>query len=340
MTAGAGRPAPFDLDLLRAEPGLAAWLHVLEQVPEADDLDLPAGPDLVDALLALAVPHEDVAGALAARPRPGTDAEWLVRRTASVLLAGLGDLDTHPVPPAYPHLHDDLRWLPLLAVVAAAPATRRWWAGRGVGDDVVRATLADVGRHMTHTRRRHGHGGLCVNTDWLALHVRGRIVQLGRLQWERYRLGRTNSADIAGDGFPVGPGDLGVGVHVPDYCGPFTPQDCDASTARAVRFHAEHLPGDDLRVATCHSWLLDPALDDLLAPTSNTAAFRRRFRVVPRTVTDDQAVVEFVFGRRLDDPADLDALPRRTSLERAVGDHLRAGRHWHGGLGWFAWPPT
>lgn len=336
MTAAVGRPAPFALDLLRSRPDLAAWLHVLEQLPEVSDVELPAGHDLVDALLDLAVPHEDVAGALAARPARGSDADWLVRRTASALLAGLGTLEDHPVPPAYPHLHGDLRWLPLLAVVAAVPRTRRWWAARGVGEDVVRATLADVGRHMTHTRRRHGHGGLCVNADWLALHVRGRIVQLGRLQWERTVLGPADAADVTAGGLPVGPGDHGVGVHVPDYCGPLTPGDCDDSTRRAVRFLAEHLPEDDVRVATCHSWLLDPALGDLVAPTSNVAAFGRRFRVVPRTVTDDQAVVEFVFGAR----EDLDALPRRTSLERVVGDHLRAGRHWHGGFGWYPWPPA
>jgi len=337
VTTAVGRPAPFTLDLLRARPDLAAWLDVLERVPEADDVDLPTGHDLVDALLDLAVPHQDLADALAARPAAGSDADRLVRRTASVLLAGLGTLDEHPVPPDYPHLHDDLRWLPLLAVVAAAPHTRRWWAARGVGDDVARATLADVGRQMTHTRRRHGHGGLCVNASWLALHVRGRLVQLGRLQWERARLGTTTAQDLTAGGLPVGPGDLGLGMHIPDYCGPFTPRDCDTSTSRAVRFFADHLPEDDVRVATGHSWLLDPALVDLVAPTSNLAAFRHRFHVVARTVTDDQAVVEFVFGRRQDD---LGTLPRRTSLERAVGDHLRAGRHWHGGVGWHRWPPA
>ncbi len=130
-------------------------------------------------------------------------------------------------------------------------------------------------------------------------------------------------------------GDHSLGVHIPDYCGPFTPQDCDTSIVRAVRFFATHLPDEDVRVATCHSWLLDPALGDLVRPDSNIAAFRRRFHLVDRATSDDQAVVEFVFGRREDD---LDALPRRTSLERAVGDHLRAGRHWTGGVGWFRWP--
>ena len=54
-------------------------------------------------------------------------------------------------------------------------------------------------------------------------------------------------------------------------------------------------------------------------------------------MTDEKAVVEFVYGRR---EPDLGALQRRTSLERAVADHLRAGGHWRGGLGWFPWPPT
>ncbi len=325
----------FDLDLLRGDPALAGWLAALTAV-DPTDVPLPQGHDLVDALLDLAVPHADVAAALAARPDPGTDAAWLVERTASVLLLGLGNLDPHPVPPEYPHLHDVLRWVPLLATVAAVPHTRRWWAARGVGDDVVRATLADVGRHVTHTRRRHGHGGLCANADWLALHVRGRIVQLGRLQWERTLLSTDDARDITAQGLEVAAAEQALGCHVPDHCGPFTPAGCDDSTARAVRFLAEAFPDESPRLATCHSWLLDPALDDLLAPSSNIAAFRRRFRHVNRTVTDDQAVVEFVFGRREEH---LDALPQRTTLERAVVGHLRSGGHWTGGLGWHRWPP-
>lgn len=327
---------PFDLDLLRDDPALAGWLAALTAVEPAD-VPLPQGHDLVDALLDLAVPHAEVAEALAAVPAPGSDAAWLVERTASVLLLGLGNLDPHPVPPEYPHRHEVLRWVPLLATVAAAPHTRRWWAARGVGDDVVRATLADVGRHVTHTRRRHGHGGLCANADWLALHVRGRIVQLGRLQWERMLLSADDAAGITAQGLEVAAGEQALGCHVPDYCGPFTPAGCDDSTARAVRFLAQAFPDEAPRLATCHSWLLDPALGDLLPPGSNIASFRRRFSVVPRTVTDDRAVVQFVFGRPEED---LDALPQGTTLERAVVGHLRDGGHWTGGLGWHPWPPA
>jgi hypothetical protein len=188
---------------------------------------------------------------------------------------------------------------------------------------------------VTHVRRRHGHGGLCVNADWLALHARGRIVQLGRLQWERLLLPADEAAAIAADGGSVRAGDHAVALHVPDYCGPVTPAGCDASTARARDFLAAHLADERVTVAVCRSWLFDPALE-AIAPTSNIAAFRARFAHLDRAVADDDDVVEFVFGRREDD---LDALPQRTALERLVVAHLRAGGHWRGGVGWHPWPP-
>jgi hypothetical protein len=50
-----------------------------------------------------------------------------------------------------------------------------------------------------------------------------------------------------------------------------------------------------------------------------------------RTEPDDEAVLRYVFGRVV---PRLDELPRRTSLERAVVDHLRSGGHWYGARGW------
>lgn len=45
----------------------------------------------------------------------------------------------------------------------------------------------------------------------------------------------------------------------------------------------------------------------------------------------DTEPVRFVFGDPDLPPA---GLPRRTSVERAVGDHLRAGGHWYVEHGW------
>ncbi|MBI3971100.1 MAG: hypothetical protein HY332_07400, partial [Chloroflexi bacterium] len=46
------------------------------------------------------------------------------------------------------------------------------------------------------------------------------------------------------------------------------------------------------------------------------------------------SILRFDFGRTTPALDRLDALPRRTTLERAIVRHLKAGRHWHGGAGW------
>ncbi len=87
-------------------------------------------------------------------------------------------------------------------------------------------------------------------------------------------------------------------------------------------------------MAVCRSWLLDPQLRRYLPADSNIVRFQERFRIVhEETRADDGLPVGFVFG---DPGLPVADLPRRTAVERAVGDHLRAGGHWYGGHGWFA----
>jgi hypothetical protein len=44
----------------------------------------------------------------------------------------------------------------------------------------------------------------------------------------------------------------------------------------------------------------------------------------------DRTPIRFVFG---DPELPVETLPRRTRLERAIADHLLAGRHWYMGTG-------
>ncbi|TMG50253.1 MAG: hypothetical protein E6H89_11275 [Chloroflexi bacterium] len=81
----------------------------------------------------------------------------------------------------------------------------------------------------------------------------------------------------------------------------------------------------------CTSWLLDPQLAEYLAPDSNIVRFGRRFTLVGDGYDGDADVLRFVFHRiapRIDD------LPQRTTLERAIVAHLRAGSHWRNRTGW------
>lgn len=297
---------------------------------------LPDADALADVLLDLTVPHEDIGALLALRRGMTADPERrdLLEAAVGALVADMGEAGGRPPAPRQPTAPEAVaRYFPVYALVAALPAVRAYHRGLGVSEEISRRTLADLGRQLAVHRRRHGTGGLAT-PGWLALHFRGEIYQLGRLQFQRGRLGDRMGAAVREAGLPYGPGDRCLDVHIPDFLGPLTPETCDRSFELAGAFFARHFPDEAYGVAVCESWLLDPQLAGYLPADSNIVRFQRRFTSgYELTENYDRGPLEFVFG----DPAlPVATLPRRTTLERAVGDHLRAGLHWYGGHGWLA----
>jgi hypothetical protein len=192
-------------------------------------------------------------------------------------------------------------WLHVRMFLGALAHARELHRTRGVGDDVSWATLSDLGRHAAIDRQLHGSRGLR-NARWISLHFTGGIYELGRLQFE--------------------PRGRELSIHIPA-TGPLAPDVCTESLARATAFFEQ-------REAFCTSWLLDPALADYLPGDSNIVRFQRRFRLVDPGQEAGDDVLRFVF-RRLD--AELDELPQRTSLERAIVAHIRAGARWRSPTG-------
>ena len=117
---------------------------------------------------------------------------------------------------------------------------------------------------------------------------------------------------------------------------PMTPEAVAASLDEARAFFPRHFPDERYTAFACGSWLLDPQLSEYLPGDSNIVRFQRRFELEPYEATagpdGDVEALRFVF-RTLTTP--LDQLPRRTVLERAIVDHLKAGRHWHWRVGRF-----
>jgi hypothetical protein len=191
-----------------------------------------------------------------------------------------------------------------LALVDVALAYHR---EHGIAEAVSWATLADLGRNLAIDRRMRRQGWP-VMQSWLTLHARGAVYELGRLQCDR--------------------GGTAIGLHIPE-SGPLTPAAVDDSLDRARAFFPRHFPDEHYTAFSCGSWLLDPQLREYLPPDSNIVRFQQRFElepyVAPEGLDGDAEVLRFVF-RTLTTP--LDQLPRRTVLQRAVVDHLRAGRHW------------
>lgn len=334
------RVVPGILDVLRRDERCAAWLESLEalDVGNLPDAPLPSGAAYDDALAWLAVPSDDrsTMQELHAILADSPDLEWLRARAVASLLAAMDVVASPHGFPVWPAETGELgRFFYVFVYASVLPETRKLFARRGISEEIQRATMADIGRNMLVHRKRHGTHGLAA-PDWLMLHARGMIYQLGRLQFERARLGSRTGTTIQESGFPGRTGDPTLSIHIPDFMGSMSPEACDASFAQAAAFFPAHFPDEAVQTAVCNSWLLDTQLRDYLPAASNTIAFQRRFRHIRQGEWANDGPLRFVFG-----PVDwpLEDYPQDTSIQRAVVNHLKAGGSWHGGMGWMEFPP-
>jgi hypothetical protein len=333
--------------------GGARWAEGLEAIgPPQVDVALPEGEAARQLLERLQVDPADAVDLLSSIPSREQTPEWwwLLERSVQRLTSAMGDPsephggwpDWVASKPAVP-LHR--RCFMAYVFLATVPHTRAWHLARGISDDVSWASLVDLGRHMAVHRRAYGSAGVDA-AWWLSLCLRGEAFDFGRLQFNYFSLGYGDetppwygweaAADL-GDGFRRN--DACIGVHIPE-SGPMTPAACDESFRLAAEFFDRHfpVPQQGRRLATCWSWLLDDQLAAWLPEESNIMRFQQRFELVPGSAGGDNSALSFVFRKDL--PREgvtsefLDSLSARTTLERALVSHLRAGGEWRSRTGW------
>jgi GNAT-like C-terminal domain/N-acyltransferase N-terminal domain len=262
-------------------------------------------PDLADAV---SVAHAAVSAGdsrtvdhLVARLRPGIGD-----------LDGRVDLDPWAVPEAYADGYTR-GVLPMLALIVSADEVVAWQRSRGIPADVGWAALADLGQQVWVHRQTYGSFGLHTE-GWLRLVWSGALYWLGRLQFNLQR------------DHPHHPDEWVLSTHIPE-TGPLSPETVDASLSCAARFFARHFADYPTTDFHCCSWLLDPQLIAGLPAASNLAQFGRRWRLYGEPMPGNADALFFTFHRR--GQVDLESLPRDTTLQRLIIDHLRAGQSWH-----------
>ncbi|MBM4267782.1 MAG: acyltransferase [Deltaproteobacteria bacterium] len=239
----------------------------------------------------------------------------------------------------WPMLPDALgassRMFYLLVLVSALPHVRAEHARLGIPEDISRDTLADVGRNVQRYRALHRRPGFD-EMNWLSWHFLGRLFQLGRLQFLLSRFWFPLDPNASTPPPALAPWEPVLDLHVPE-SGPLSPEACDDSIARAGPFFARHFPEFRYRGMTILSWLLEPRLAESLDARSNIVRFQRRFTLVPLAQEMPGNVFKFVFHEPNQTPstADLDALPQRSALERAIVAHVRVGGSWSARAGYF-----
>lgn len=323
-------------------------LHAEDELEAAAVRVMLTAPSRSTLLDQLGITGEDAAELPALLDAAAADGEILTEVTALAnrLRSGAG-LEVHAVDlETEKSRHDALQQrlaageglVPILALLVSTSTVRAWHAARGLSPEQSWHVLADLGQQMRVHRAGTGRLGLH-QLNWVSGNWAGRLVHLGRLQFDLSQRRVARLATGAERTSPDEPSRWVVGTHIPA-TGPLDPAEVEASFAAATAYFSEHYA--DLGAGraedepafghefTCDSWLLSEELAEVTGPTSNLARFAALWQMLERTRMDDAALF-FVFGQR--PPVDPASLPRRTRLEQGVAERLADGRGWTGGTG-------
>ncbi len=212
----------------------------------------------------------------------------------------------------------------LLQVLYLCESTKAFYQKRGIPQEILMDTLSDI---VTWTNTWSGiRDGLYLGElSWLKRHLEGKLFQLGRLQfcmgYAEHDIPQAN----------VKKGDKVIEIHIPEGEA-MTVEACDASIARAREFFGTYFPEFDYKCFTCHSWLLDPTLAEILKPESNILAFQSRFAVVESD--SDDAIVRYVFAWNAT-RYNLKKFACESSLAQRVKARIQSGGGFYVSLGFF-----
>ena len=185
---------------------------------------------------------------------------------------------------------------------------------KGTDKQVLLDTLKDIVT-WTNTWSQIKGGLYLGELSWLTGHLSMRLFRLGRLQ---FCMGKDK------DGKNV------VEIHIPEGA-PLDPVECRASIDRAKDFFAKHFPEFEYQYFTCHSWLLDSTLKELLNENSNIIKFQNLFDITEQD--ESYALLGYVFTW------DTTLLNIRNALctsdfAQRVKKYVLSGKKFHEGLGY------
>lgn len=191
----------------------------------------------------------------------------------------------------------------LSVMLAEAAAAEGEYLKRGISEQIYLDTMAAFTRFVTERKRGYGEYGFD-RWWWTGRHISLKIFRIGLLEYE---LCETE-------------GKREISVHIPSDR-PLIEEEIDASLKDARAFIKAHFPVYDGAPFVCFSWLLSPALKELLPPTSRIVKFAERFEI-KQVFPKDDGYRFFVFWKWEIAPEEF---PEHTSLQRAIKRHVLSG---------------
>ena len=174
----------------------------------------------------------------------------------------------------------------------------------GISEEIYYHTMGCFGRFVREHLESYGRYGFD-RGFWTVRQVSARLFRIGELEYELICL----------DGQPV------LSLHIPTDV-KLHPPLMRASVEEAREVLSRAFPAYANAPMFCRSWLLSPALRELLPPDSNILAFQRAFDITPLP-TSSTGVILWVFKNPKLSPEDY---PEDTTLQRNLKAWLLGGR--------------
>lgn len=213
----------------------------------------------------------------------------------------------------------------LMLLILLTRASRKHYADQKVSDELWHLNFMDLRYKCEECMLVKGVVGIFV-PEWYGRFYAVTRFSFGKLQFERYKLGRVYEKD--GKTYPADT--QVIYVHIPRTGTRLMPSDVDDACREACEFYKERYPGEPV-IFVCDSWLLWAENKNILSPTSNLYSFISRFEIIESV--DDETYADAWRLFDCDYNGNVDDLPQNSSLRRAYAERMRAKKPLGRGFG-------
>jgi len=205
----------------------------------------------------------------------------------------------------------------MAVLLAAALRSREIYENIGIDDAIFLKTM-DFFKRIPEENRFYGEKLFFDRLYWFYRHVSLTSFKLGIFEFEMRTVANGGDAGFPGEtDVPV------IAVHIPA-ASVMTRENLDGAYGKARAFFTEYFREHKYKNIFCGSWLLSPALKEMLGPGSKILEFQSDY-MITRYERESESCAYTLFKQKTLD--NLSGLPEDTGLRRAAKRRLLAGGH-------------
>ena len=203
---------------------------------------------------------------------------------------------------------------PLAVYLAAALQTWELYEKLGIPRQIYTDTMKMFSRFVREHLQTHGFYGF--DRDyWFYRILSASIFRLGELEFE---MSECPNNDIL-KGYAV-EGEKVISVHIPSDA-VMRRENLDQSYKMAPSFFEKFFPEYKDKIIYCRTWLLDPALKNLLSEKSRILEFQSDYKII-EVLDEDSNFILWVYKKKIDNYS---LLPEDTTLQKNMKKFLLSG---------------